>query len=186
MRGTHNENRKIPLKEKLKRMDILGTAVFLGAVCCLILALQWGGQTLPWSSSKVIGLFIGFGLLTIIFGYVQWKRGEDAIIPLRVLRQRSILFGSSFLFFFGMLNYVVCDLPNPKTPVSLLSPEYSTLSSFHSISKLFKVCQRLLAVSESFRLSYLRSSCSSLPGPSLVDGVTTCISIPFPPSETQA
>ncbi len=120
MKGTHNENREIPLKDKVRRMDILGTVVFLGAVCCLIFALQWGGQTLPWTSSKVIGLFIGFGLLTIVFGFVQCKRGEDAIIPLRVLRQRSILLGSSFLFFFGMLNYVVREPIYPKYLVSLL------------------------------------------------------------------
>lgn len=91
-------------------MDFAGATLFLGAICCLILALQWGGQTLPWSSSTVIGLFIGSGLLSLLFAFVQWKRGDDALIPLRVLRQRSILMGSCYLFFFGMLNYVVCYL----------------------------------------------------------------------------
>lgn len=95
------------LKEKLKRLDILGAALFLGAICCLILALQWGGQTKPWKSSQIIGLFVGSGLLSTLFGFVQWKRGDDAVIPFRILRQRSILLGSIFLFFFGMLNYVV-------------------------------------------------------------------------------
>ena len=107
MEGSHNENRKIPFKLKFARMDILGTTLFLGTICCLILALQWGGQTLPWKSSKVIGLFVGFGLLATVFGIVQWKRGENAIIPLRILKQRSIFAGSTFLLFFGMLNYVV-------------------------------------------------------------------------------
>ena len=89
------------------RMDILGTAIFLGAVCCLILALQWGGESLPWTSPTIVGLFVGFGLLVPIFGLVQWKRADDALIPLRILKQRSIAAGSTFLFFFGMLNYVV-------------------------------------------------------------------------------
>ena len=113
MEGTHNENRELTLKAKCKRMDILGTVVFLGAICCLILALQWGGETLPWNSSKVIGLFVGFGLLAVIFGAIQVNRGDDAIIPLRILSQRSILVGSFFLFFFGMLNYVVSSIKLP-------------------------------------------------------------------------
>lgn len=88
-------------------MDYVGTITFIGSICCLILALQWGGQTMPWSSAKVIALFVTAGVLAILFAYIQWKLGDRATIPLRILRQRSILSGSTFLFFFGMLNYVV-------------------------------------------------------------------------------
>lgn len=108
-----DENRKIALQAKLKRLDILGTVLFLGTICCLILALQWGGQTMPWKSSKVIGLLVGFGLLAVAFAYTQWTRGDDAIVPLRILKQRSICVGSAFLFFFGMLNYVVSFIRFP-------------------------------------------------------------------------
>ena len=102
-------------------LDVLGTVLFLGAICCLVLALQWGGETLPWSSPTVIGLFVGFGLLLPVFGLVQWKRGDDAIIPLNILKQRSILAGSAFLFFFGMLNYIVCrDRPSFSCATILL------------------------------------------------------------------
>lgn len=107
LRDTHNEDRSLSLKEKFQHMDLVGTITFIGSTCCLILALQWGGQIMPWSSAKVIALFVTSGVLGIIFGYIQWKLGDRAIIPLRVLRQRSILSGSTFLFVFGMLNYVV-------------------------------------------------------------------------------
>jgi hypothetical protein len=103
-------------------MDFLGTTVFLGALCCLILALQWGGQTLPWSSSKVIGLLVGFGILTIMFSYIQWKLGDKAIIPLRILRQRSMLAGSCFLFFFGMVNLVVSPTSHRLDQLRALIP----------------------------------------------------------------
>ncbi|KAI4262979.1 MAG: hypothetical protein L6R42_001856 [Xanthoria sp. 1 TBL-2021] len=105
-KDTHNEDRSLSLKEKFQHMDLVGTITFIGSICCLILALQWGGQIMPWSSAKVIALFVTSGVLGIIFGYIQWKLGDRAIIPLRVLRQRSILSGSTFLFVFGMLNYV--------------------------------------------------------------------------------
>lgn len=88
-------------------MDIMGTVLFLGAICCLIFALQQGGQTVPWNSSKIIGLFVGFGIAILAFSFVQWRRGENALIPLRVLRQRSILIGSCYLFFVGMVTGVV-------------------------------------------------------------------------------
>jgi hypothetical protein len=76
-------------------------------VACLLIALQWGGHTIPWKSSKVIGLFIGFGLLIIAFGLIQWRRGERATIPLRILRQRSILLGCIYVALFDMAAYAV-------------------------------------------------------------------------------
>ncbi|KAA8569041.1 hypothetical protein EYC84_000714 [Monilinia fructicola] len=104
--GTKNSNRSLNLSTKLRRMDVFGVLLFLGAIYCLLLALQWGGQTMPWRSSKVIGLFVGFGLLIISFAALQWKRGEHATIPLRILRQRSIFMGSIFLMLFGMMSFV--------------------------------------------------------------------------------
>lgn len=55
----------------------------------------------------MIGLFVGSGLLLSVFCFLQYKMGEDATTPLRVLKQRSILFGSLFLFTSAMPAYVV-------------------------------------------------------------------------------
>lgn len=99
--------RMLSFKEKLRYMDTFGTIIFTGAIACLLLALQWGGQTKPWNAPEVIVLFLLTGLLFAGFCYIQWRRGETAIIPLRVFRQRSILMGSFFLFFYGMTPYVV-------------------------------------------------------------------------------
>lgn len=102
-----NTDRTLPTKAKLAHMDPLGAIILVAAVCSLLLGLQWGGSTLPWRSSKVIGLFIGFGVLSIVFGILQWKLGEKATISPRVLRQRSVLMGSAFLFFLQMTLYAV-------------------------------------------------------------------------------
>ena len=93
IRSAEGEHRALSFKTKLASMDLIGTVLFLGAICCLVLALQWGGQTQPWRSSQIIGLLIGFGLMTIVFVLVQYERGENALIPPLVLRQRSILIG---------------------------------------------------------------------------------------------
>lgn len=108
MRQSSNQaDRNLPLRSKLRHMDAIGTVLFIGAICCLLLILTWGGQTYQWNSSIIIGLFVGFGLLTLCFCYWLWKQGDLALIPLRVLRRRSICMGALILFSLGISSQVV-------------------------------------------------------------------------------
>ena len=79
----------------------------IASVCCLLLALQWGGISYPWKSARIIGLLIGFGLLAVVFGVLQWKLEEKATIPLRILRQRSVLMGGFYVALLNMSIYTV-------------------------------------------------------------------------------
>jgi MFS family permease len=45
-------------RDRIKQMDIPGTAGLLAGVHCLILGLQWGGSIYPWSSGRIIALFV--------------------------------------------------------------------------------------------------------------------------------
>lgn len=107
LRGLESEVRLLPIKVKIQRMDILGASILISAICCLLLALQWGGSTLPWKSSRIIGLFVGFGLLIVLFFFIEWRSGEKATIPLRFLRQRSLLMTAAYAFLIYAANYVV-------------------------------------------------------------------------------
>ncbi|KAK7190343.1 hypothetical protein DPSP01_006165 [Paraphaeosphaeria sporulosa] len=89
-------------KQLLTSLDPCGAILVIAAICCLLLALQWGGQTLPWKSAKVIGLCVASGLLFVAFFIVQWKLGNDGTLPLSIIKQRSLLSGVLFLFFMGM------------------------------------------------------------------------------------
>lgn len=100
-------NRKLPLAEKVRRMDLPGLVIFLGAVTCLLLALTWGGQRYAWKSQQMIGLLVGSGLLTIAFCIWIVRIGEYALIPLRVLGKRSIYVGAIVSACFGLLSNVV-------------------------------------------------------------------------------
>ena len=88
------------------KLDVLGATFLIGSVVCLLLALQWGGQTFPWNDSKVFGLIIGFGLLFIIFAVIQVRAGDDATIPIRLaLYNRTVLSASLYMGLFAMALY---------------------------------------------------------------------------------
>ncbi|GIJ92427.1 hypothetical protein Asppvi_011409 [Aspergillus pseudoviridinutans] len=85
-----------PLRQKLTSLGLKSALILTGTLVCLILALQWGGSVYPWSDCRVWGCFLGFGLLLALFGYMQHRQKDDALIPLRVLSQRSVLLGCTF------------------------------------------------------------------------------------------
>ncbi|KAJ7018830.1 major facilitator superfamily domain-containing protein [Mycena alexandri] len=98
-------------KRRLQQFDPLGTIIIIPAVVCLLLALQWGGSTYPWKSGRIIGLFVAFGVLTLLFIIVQAWKGDSGTVPPRILKQRSIWAGALFAFcqgatFFGFVFYV--------------------------------------------------------------------------------
>ena len=87
-------------------MDPLGIIILLGAVCSLLLVLQKGGTDWRWNSGKVIGLLLTSITLSVVFGVVQWKLGERATVPLRLLKDRTVLTGSLLLALSHASSYV--------------------------------------------------------------------------------
>ncbi len=85
-------------REKVARMDPVGTFFFLPCIICLLLALQWGGVTYSWSNARVIVLLALAGVLFVIFVVVQRWKGDNATVPGRVYVNRSIIAGSWFSF----------------------------------------------------------------------------------------
>ncbi|KAI4263583.1 MAG: hypothetical protein L6R42_001283 [Xanthoria sp. 1 TBL-2021] len=106
LHGVDQSTREAPIYTKLRRLDLPGIVLLLASVSCLFLALQEGGVKVPWSSSKPIGLLVGFGLLMILFAAWQIKAGENATIPVRYLKNRTVLWGSIYLLFDNMANYI--------------------------------------------------------------------------------
>lgn len=98
--------------ERIKQLDLLGTVMFVPSIICLILALQWGGSTYPWSDSRIIGLFVGFGLMLVAFIGIQYWKGENGTFPPFLFKNRSMVGAITFMFFFGAayfpLIYYLC------------------------------------------------------------------------------
>ena len=150
-----SKDRSLSLKDKILHLDLIGATILIAAVCCLLLALQWGGITLAWNSSQVIGLFVGFGMLILVFILIQWRLEEKATIPLRFLRQRSIIMGACFSFFINGSNYIVSSFnfgADSTGPIILFRMDTSCLS----ISRLLKMSRPLSVVFDIFRSLFQR------------------------------
>lgn len=93
---------------QMKRLDPLGVLFFAPSMVCLILALQWGGTTSPWSAPRVIGLLAAFAVTLIAFLVVEIMLPETAMIPPRVVYNRSVSGAMSFTFLMagGMMSAV--------------------------------------------------------------------------------
>lgn len=86
----------LPLKRKLIKLDPIGTLMFVPAVVCLMLALQWGGMTYGWGSVKIIALIVTSVVLIGLFIYTQHRLQENAMLPLRIAKNRNILAATWF------------------------------------------------------------------------------------------
>ncbi|KAM7219425.1 Major facilitator superfamily domain containing protein [Rhypophila decipiens] len=84
--------------QRLKSLDLVGCALFVPACFLILVALQWGGTKYAWNSGTIIGLFVGGGLLTIIFVAWEWWVGEMALIPGVVMGRRQVLLACIFAF----------------------------------------------------------------------------------------
>lgn len=101
-----------PLSTHIKRLDPIGTVLFIPSIVCLLLALQWGGSTYAWSSWRIIVLFSVFGALLVAFATVQILTPETASIPVRIITQRSVFCATMFTFFIaGSMLMLVYYLP---------------------------------------------------------------------------
>lgn len=78
------------LRSQIARFDLPGTFTFMSATICLLLAISWGGTTYAWDDVRIIVLLTLAGLLFCSFVGIEYWMKDSAIIPLKLLRRRSI------------------------------------------------------------------------------------------------
>lgn len=87
----------LTIRQQLVQLDLPGEALLFPCIICLLLGLQWGGSTYPWSDGRIIALFVLFGVLLIGFVVVQIFTQKTATIQGRVIKNRSIIGGMWFV-----------------------------------------------------------------------------------------
>lgn len=107
-----SESKKLSIRKKIDQLDPIGTMCFVPGVVCLLLALQWGGSTYSWNDPRIIVLWVIFGLLMVAFAAVQVWKQENATLPPRILKYRSVTTSTWFAFCIsGSMTVVVYFLP---------------------------------------------------------------------------
>jgi MFS family permease len=99
---------KLSILAQLKHLDPIGLLFFVPSMVCLILALQWGGTTDPWSAPKIIGLLVTFVVTFVAFLIVESMMPDTAMAPPRVVLNCSMAGAMLFIFVLagGMMNAV--------------------------------------------------------------------------------
>ncbi|KAJ6549778.1 transporter [Mycena capillaripes] len=75
--------------QQILRLDFFGAFLVAGGITCLVLALQFGGNTKPWDDKAVIIPFVFAGVITA--AYVAWEiyLGEKAMTPTAIFKSAS-------------------------------------------------------------------------------------------------
>lgn len=95
---------KESLQHVKQRIDWTGAFTLVGAIVCLMFAMELGGKQYAWNSAPILGLFTGFALLAVLFIYAE-TRAEEPIISFRMFRDRlyaasnaiAMLSGAAFI-----------------------------------------------------------------------------------------
>ena len=88
-----------PFLKKLLSLDLIGNFILICAAVMLFLALEFNSSNIPWQNAKIIGLLVGAGLTAIIFILWQWYVGDDALLPGKIVTQRSVAASCLAAFF---------------------------------------------------------------------------------------
>lgn len=55
----------------------------------------------------MVGLFVVFAILLVAFGYNQYRRGDKAVLPYHIIKNRSVIAGFVFTTFTNSLMNVL-------------------------------------------------------------------------------
>nr|XP_036581194.1 major facilitator superfamily transporter [Colletotrichum truncatum]KAF6789462.1 major facilitator superfamily transporter [Colletotrichum truncatum] len=93
-------------KSFFRKFDLMGTLFLIPWVICLLLALQWGGTEYAWSNWRIILCWCVFGLCLPLWAFIQYRKGEEATIPLRIIIQRTMFCASWMILLLFSLLYI--------------------------------------------------------------------------------
>lgn len=76
---------------RLLHLDLVSNALLLGICIMIFVALEAPAQGYAWSSARVVGLFVAGGVGLIFFVIWQWYMGDKALLPGKILLQRTVI-----------------------------------------------------------------------------------------------
>ena len=98
---------KLSIGSLANKLDLIGFAFFAPAAIQFLLALEWGGTRYHWDSAVIIGLFCGAAGTFALFLAIEYRKGDDAMIPSSMLRIRVVSCSCLNMLFFGGAMYIL-------------------------------------------------------------------------------
>lgn len=95
-------------KDGIKAIDWFGTFGILGVILMLLLGLDFGGVTFPWSSPTVICLIIFGAIMIVVFLVSEKKLATYPLMPLYIFRNRGTSSAMCVVFCQGVV-YIATD-----------------------------------------------------------------------------
>ncbi|GJJ75900.1 hypothetical protein EMPS_08258 [Entomortierella parvispora] len=98
-------------KAKLARVDFAGSFTLIVGLILILLPLNWGGSTYPWSSARIIVLLCAGIAVLLLFCFIELKVAVEPIIPFRLFKNRTCVsvFGTNVFLgmsFFAFMFYM--------------------------------------------------------------------------------
>ncbi|KAL1623283.1 hypothetical protein SLS56_008388 [Neofusicoccum ribis] len=91
----------LTMKQRLAKFDFLGMAAFMPCIISCLLALQWGGTKYGWGSTRIVALFMTSFVLFCCFVGIQFWKQDNATLPPRIMKKRSVAGAVFFSFALG-------------------------------------------------------------------------------------
>ncbi|KAL4927845.1 MDR family MFS transporter [Aspergillus undulatus] len=82
-------NPKTSMLDGIKAVDWFGSFSILAISIMVLLGLDFGGDTFPWDSPKVICLIVFGALMSIAFIYSEKRLAKYPLMPLHIFKSRS-------------------------------------------------------------------------------------------------
>lgn len=93
---------KVTDKSRLRRVDFLGALLLSASLVLLLLGLNSGGNTVPWTHPLVTVSLPLSGVCLVAFVLVEDKYASEPVIPVRLLLHRTVASGCLCLWFVTM------------------------------------------------------------------------------------
>lgn len=107
----HTTLRHLPRHERPHKLDVAGAILMALAAIIMLLGLSWGGNTYPWASGQILGLFALSAILWGLFA-LRIATAAEPFLPLDILADRVVRTGTAASFcLYGMMVALPTVLP---------------------------------------------------------------------------
>lgn len=97
----------LPLLDRLRRLDIVGMALFCVGAAAVAAPLSWAGALYPWSTwNTIVPLAIGI-IVFALFGYYERGLSSNSVLPFRIFANSTAISSLFTGFIHGSILYTV-------------------------------------------------------------------------------